>query len=186
MSRLKAISPRSATGEAKDLLEAVQSNLGMVPNMVRAMANSPAALDGYLQLAGSLSKGSLSAKQCEQIALAIAQANASDYCLAAHTAIGKMLGLTADQIRDSRLGTAVDHKTDILIRFACKIVETRGHVTDADLEHVRSAGFADGAIAEVVANVALNILTNYFNSAADTDVDFAPAPALQPESSKTA
>src|SRR6478735_449310 len=101
MSRLNRISPETATGKSKELLEAVNTKLGMVPNMMRVMANAPVVLDGYLQLSGSLSHGKLSAKVREQLALAIAEANRCEYCLAAHSAIGKMVGLTADQIRDS-------------------------------------------------------------------------------------
>src|SRR5262249_26496248 len=136
MSRFKAISPESATGKAKDLLEAVDAKLGMVPNMMRAMANAPAVLEGYLNLSGSLGKGTLSARTREQLALAIGQANQCDYCVAAHSAIGKTVGLTAEQIRDSRLGTAVDSKAEALIRFARRLVETRGRVTDGDIEGV--------------------------------------------------
>lgn len=178
MSRLNLIAPESATGKAKELLDAVKGKLGLVPNMTRAMANAPAALNGYLQLSGALAHGALPAKTREQIALAVAEANGCDYCLAAHTAIGKMAGLTADQIRDSRHGTAVDPKADALVRFARKVVDTKGRVTDADLRAVRAAGHDDGAIAEVVAHVALNVFTNYFNQVADTDIDFPRAEPL--------
>src|SRR5262245_50799976 len=153
----------------------------MVPNMMRAMANAPAVLDGYLSLSGALEKGRLSARTREQLALAVGQANQGDYCVAAHAAIGTAVGLTADQIRDSRLGTGVDSRIDALIRFARKLVETRGRVTDEDLDAVRAAGFDDGVIAEVVAQVALNIFTNYFNLVADTDLDFPGAPELRAE-----
>jgi uncharacterized peroxidase-related enzyme len=185
MSRVKAIAPEIATGKVKDLLDAVQSKLGMVPNSMRSMANSPAVLDGYLLLSGSLVKGTLSAKVREQIALAVGQINRCDYCLAAHSAIGKMVGLTDDQIRDSRLATAVDPKTDTLLRFACKLVDSRGQVSDGDVQVVRDAGFDDGAIAEVVANVALSVFTNYFNLAAGTDIDFPKVSALHVESATT-
>src|SRR3954470_13315981 len=107
MSRLTQLDPEAATGRAKELLGAVKSKLGLVPNMTRAMANAPAVLDGYLQFSGALNKGSLPAKVREQIALAVSQVNGCDYCLSAHSAIGRMVGLTAEQIRDSRLGTAV-------------------------------------------------------------------------------
>jgi len=185
MSRIKAVAPESATGKVKDLLDAVRSQLGMVPNSMRSMANSPAVLDGFLLLSGSLGKGALSAKVREQIALAVGQINRCDYCLAAHSAIGKMVGLTDDQIRDSRLATAVDPKTDALLRFARKLVDARGRVNDKDVQDVRDAGFDDGAIAEVVANVALSIFTNYFNLVAGTDIDFPKVPALHVESATT-
>ena len=175
MSRFHQIAPESATGKAKELLDAVKGKLGLVPNMTRAMANAPAVLNGYLQLSGALGQGILPAKTREQIALVVGQANGCDYCLAAHSTIGKMVGLTADQIRDSRHGTAIDPKADALIRFARKVVDSKGRVSDGDLQDVRDAGFDDGAIAEVVANVALNIFTNYFNHVAETDIDFPKA-----------
>ncbi len=175
MSRLDQISPEVATGKAKELLDAVKGKLGLVPNMTRAMANAPAVLDGYLSLSGALGKGALPAKTREQIALAVGQANGCDYCLAAHSAIGKMVGLTADQILDSRRGTSVDSKTDAIIRFARQVVEKQGRVTDADLADARIAGLDDSAVAEIVANVALNIFTNYFNHVAETDIDFPKA-----------
>jgi len=172
VSRFRAIRPESATGRARDLLDAVNARLGMVPNMMRAMANAPAVLDGYLRLSDALDKGMLSPRTREQLALAVGQANRCDYCVAAHAAIGRAVGLTAEQIRDSRLGTAVDSRAEALIRFALKLVETRGSVTDRDIEDVRGAGFDDVAIAEVVAQVALNVFTNYFNQVARPDVDF--------------
>src|SRR3954454_3159524 len=163
MARLTLILPEAASGRARELLDAVKDRLGLVPNMTRAMAHSPAALGGYLQLSGALGKGNLQAKVREQIALAVAQANGCDYCLAAHSAVGRMVGLTAEQIRDSRLGTAVDPKADALIRFALKVVDARGRVGNGDLDEVRRAGFDDAAIVEVVADVALHIFTNDFN-----------------------
>ena len=181
MARLTQISHEAASGRSRELLDAVKDRLGLVPNMTRAMANSPAALDGYLQLSGALGKGTLPARFREQIALAVAQANGCDYCLAAHSAVGRMAGLTADQIRDSRLGTAVDPRADALIRYALKVLDARGRVADTDLEEIRRAGFDDAAIAEVVANVALHVFTNYFNRLAGTDLDFPRAPALEPE-----
>lgn len=180
MARLTQISPKAATGRARELLDMVEVKLGLVPNMTRAMANSPAVLDGYLQLSGALGRGVLPAGLREQLALAVAQANGCDYCVAAHSAVGRMIGLTSEQIRDSRLGTAVDPKADALVRFALKVLDARGGVADADLEEVRRAGFDDAAIAEAAANVALHVLTNYFNRLAGTDLDFPPAPALEP------
>lgn len=153
----------------------------MVPNMTRAMATAPAVLDGYLQFSGALAQGTLSAKVREQIALAVAEANGCDYCLAAHTVGGKIVGLTTDQIRDSRLGTAVDGRTDALVRFARRVVEARGRVSGADLAAVRAAGWGDGAVGEVVANAALHLFTNYFNLVNDTELDFPPAAPLPVE-----
>lgn len=177
MSRIPQLNPETATGRAKELLDAVKGKMGLVPNMTRAMANSPATLDGYLSLSGALSEGSLSAKQRQQIALTVGEVNGCDYCLAAHSTIGKMVGLTAEQIMDSRRGTAVDSKADALVKFARRVVDERGRVSDLDLADARVAGLDDAALAEVVANVALNIFTNYFNQVAATDIDF---PKVEP------
>lgn len=181
MSRIQQLAPESATGKVQGLFTSVQSKLGMVPNMMRALGNSASALEAYLQFSASLTKGELTAQQREQIALAVSEANGCDYCLSAHSTIGRMVGLTSDQIRDSRLGTAVDGKNNALLQFVRKVVDKRGHVTDADLDGLRDHGFTDGQIAEVVANVAVNLFTNYFNHVAETDIDFPKAPALNME-----
>ncbi len=178
MSRIETVNPAQATGKAKELLDGVKSKLGMTPNMMRVMANSPAVLDAYLKFSGTLGGGELPAKTREQIALAVGQANSCDYCLSAHSAIGKMVGLNAGQIRDSRRGSSSEPSTDAVLRFARQVVDKRGLVSDADLDAVRSAGWDDGAIAEIVANVALNIFTNYFNHVAETEIDFPRAEAF--------
>ena len=172
MSRLIAIDPATATGKAKDLLTAVKGKLGLVPNMTRVMANSPAVLEAYLGFSGALGGGLLDAKTRESLALVTAQQNQCDYCLSAHSAIGKMVGLNPQQIAASRDGKAENPKTTAALVFSQRVVETRGAVTTSDLAAVREAGFNDGEIAEILAHVALNIFTNYFNKAADVDIDF--------------
>ncbi len=178
MSTFTLVTPETADGPAKELLVAVKAKMGRVPNMTRAMARAPAVLDAYLQMSGALAKGALAAKTREQIALTVGQANRCDYCLAAHSAIGKMVGLAPDQILAARQSHADDASTAALLRFAAAVVEKRGLVNAEDQAAVRSAGFGDDAIAEVVANVALNVFTNYFNHVAGTAVDFPAAPAL--------
>ena len=178
MSRIHQVVTESATGKARELLDAVKGKLGLVPNMTRAMANAPAVLDGYLSLSGVLGRGALSAKDRKRIALAVGQANGCDYCLAAHSAIGKMVGLTADQILDSRRGTSVESQSAALVQLARQVLDKQGRVSDADLANARTAGLDDAAIAEVVANVAINIFTNYFTHVAETDIDFPQAEPL--------
>ncbi|MEO8025979.1 MAG: carboxymuconolactone decarboxylase family protein [Bryobacteraceae bacterium] len=172
MSRIQAINPAEATGKAKDLLTAVQAKLGMTPNLMKTLANAPAALEGYLNLNAALATGVLDAKFREQLAIAVAQANSCEYCLSAHSAIGKMVGLPKDEIERSRQSHSADPKREGGLQFAQKIVVQRGEVTDVDLAAVRAAGYNDAEITEIVANVALNILTNYFNHVAQTVVDF--------------
>ena len=178
MSRLQALDPAAATGKAQALLEGVRKKLGVVPNMMRTMAASPSVLEGYLGLSGALGSGQLPAGLREQIALAVAQANDCGYCLAAHSLLGGKAGLAADDVLAARRGDASDPRAQAAIRFALAVVAARGGVSDAYLERVRGAGFGDGEIAEIVAHVALNVLTNYLNRVAATTIDFPPVPAL--------
>lgn len=178
MPRLKALDPKTATGPAKELMDTVKANMGKVPNILRTMANSPAALNAYLGFSGALKDGALSPELRECIALAVAQKNDCDYCLAAHTALGKMAGLGADEMINCRKGESTDARTAAAIRFALRTMETNGFVEEGDMAAVREAGFSDGDVAEIVAVVSLNIFTNLFNHVADTKIDFPKAPAL--------
>ena len=176
MPRIKAIEPDHATGEAKQLLDVVNDKFGMVPNLARTLANSPAVLKAYLAFGDALEASLLPATVREQIALTVSQANGCGYCVAAHCAIGKSVGLSDSELTDARQSSSPDSKVDIAIRFARQLVEGRGRIGDAELDRVRRAGYGDGEIAEIVANVALNIFTNYFNQVADTEIDFPLAP----------
>lgn len=172
MSRLKAIQTDSATGKAKELLEAVQAKLSITPNMTRVMANSPAVLEAYLSFSGALAGGSLNAKLREQLALAVGEQNSCQYCVSAHTAIGRMTGLSDTEIEAAREARSSAAKSAAALVFAQQIVAKQGRATQADVDTVRNAGFSDGEIAEIIAHVALNIFTNYFNNTTDVEVDF--------------
>ncbi|HTL18162.1 MAG TPA: carboxymuconolactone decarboxylase family protein, partial [Patescibacteria group bacterium] len=164
--------PAAATGKAKTLLDAVQSRFGMTPNSMRTMASSPAVLDAFLNLSGALAGGMLDAKAREQIALAVAEVNGCGYCLSAHAAVGKLVGLDDDMISQARRVKAANTKTGALLSLAQAITLQRGEISDETFRTARRAGLTDGEIAEVVANVALNIFTNYFNLVARTEIDF--------------
>jgi uncharacterized peroxidase-related enzyme len=172
MLRLSAIQTEQATGKSKQLLEAVQAKLSITPNMTRVMANSPAVLQAYLSFSGALAGGALNAKLREQIALEVGEQNACQYCVSAHTAIGKMTGLTDAEIGAAREANASSAKSAAALAFARQIVAKQGRATQADVDAVRNAGFTDGEIAEIIAHVALNIFTNYFNNTAGVGVDF--------------
>ena len=176
MPRLEAVAPSRTDGRAKDLLDGVQKKLGRTPNLMRTMANSPAALDGYLSFSGTLQTGVLSTAIREQIALTVGEVNGCEYCLTAHSAIGRMVGLVDSQIEASRSGLSDDPKVQAVLTFARRLVVERGRVSDTALADAKSAGVTDEEIAEIVANVARNIFTNYFNLVADTQVDFPAAP----------
>jgi uncharacterized peroxidase-related enzyme len=151
----------------------VSKQLGSVPNLFRLVANSPASIEGYLGLMGALGKGSLPAPTRERIALAVAQINGCDYCLSAHTYLGKNLAKLDDsEITANRNGASNDPKADAAVKFAALLTRERGHVNDDALQNVRLAGYSDPEIIEIVLHVALNTLTNYVNEVAKTDVDF--------------
>ena len=168
-----------APAASQPLLQVVEKQLGMVPNLFRLIANSPAALEGYLALSGALAKDSLPAPTRERIALAVAELNGCDYCLAAHSYIGaKMAKLDPAEIAANRRGQSTDPKADAAVRFAASVVNSRGHVSDDEVKAVKLAGYSDAQVVEIVLHVAVNTLTNYTNEVAQTVVDFPAVDAL--------
>ncbi|MGK5683567.1 carboxymuconolactone decarboxylase family protein [Actinoplanes sp. URMC 104] len=172
MSRIAAVDPAAAEGQARTLLGRVERALGVTPNMMRAMANSPAVLDAYLQFSGALSKGRLPHAVQEQIALTAAVENECGYCLAAHTVLGARAGVSQEDLVAGRSAQASDPKVEAALTFAKQIIASKGFVSDAEVDKVRAAGYDDGEIGEIVAAVALNTFTNYFNSVGQTTLDF--------------
>lgn len=166
----------AAPEAARPLLEAVNKQIGSVPNLFRLVANSPAALEGYLGMSGALAKGRLPAQTRERIALAVAQINACGYCLAAHSFMASKLAKLDDaEIAANRGGRSQDAKADAAVRFAASVATQRGHVSDAEVAAVRAAGYDDAQIVEIVQHVALNTWTNYINEVAQTVIDFPAA-----------
>lgn len=178
MPRIQPVNKDNADPATANLLGTVKKKLGIVPNIIATMANSTAVANAYLGFSQSLSGGSLPARLREQIALVVGETNNCDYCVAAHTALGKGAGLTEAETCDARRAQAKDEKEEAALVFAQKVVSERGWVSDEDVQRVRQAGYTDGEIGEIVANVALNIFTNYFNHVAGTEVDFPAAPEL--------
>jgi uncharacterized peroxidase-related enzyme len=172
MNRISQLDPAQATGKTKQLFDGVQAKLGLVPNLFRVFGNSPAALEGFLNFSGALANGVLSVQVREQIALAVAEINYCSYCLSAHTYIGGKVGLNEKQIADARHAAAASEETDAILKLARSIIVQRGEVSDSDFKAARTAGLGDDEIVETVANVSLNVLTNYLNHVARTVVDF--------------
>lgn len=173
MSRLPIPTVDSAPVAAQPLLAAVKQSLGTVPNLMKLLATSPAALEGYLSLNTALGKGSLEVGLRESIALAIAEYNRCDYCLSAHSYLGQHVAkLSASQINAARHARSDTPRVDAALNFALKIAQQRGRIDEADLATIKLAGFDDAAVLEIVLNVALNVLTNYVNNVARTDIDF--------------
>ncbi len=163
----------AAPAASRSLLEAVRKQLGLVPNLFRMVANSPAALEGYVGLLGALGKGALPAATHERIALAVAELNGCDYCLSAHAYLGKNVAKLDDgEMTANRSGSSNDIEADAAVRFATRVLRQRGHVSDDDVRAVRAAGYTDAQIIEIVQHVALNTWTNYVNNVARTEIDF--------------
>ncbi|MEO2215676.1 carboxymuconolactone decarboxylase family protein [Chromobacterium vaccinii] len=173
MNRIAIPAAEHIPAASQPLLAAVQQQLGMVPNLMKLLAHSPAALEGYLSLNGSLAKGRLDAALRERIALAVAEFNGCDYCLSAHSYLAKHVAkLGDDEIAAARDFASADARQDAALRFALNVAERRGRVADAELVALSEAGFDEAETLEIVLTVALNILTNYVNNAAATTVDF--------------
>ena len=175
MPRIRPIDLQKASGKSRQLLDEVQAEWGMSPNIVRTLAHAPVVLEGYLGFSNALSEGVLSAELREQIAVSVAEANHCDYCLAAHSALARTVGLSEEAIMDARCGASPDRKVEAVLGFARQIVAKRGRLDDGDLARLRDAGYRDEEIVEIIANVAINIFTNYFNHVAATEVDFPSA-----------
>ncbi len=174
MSRLSTpATVADAPAASQPMLEAVKKQLGVVPNLFRLVSSSPAALEGYLGLSAALGKGALPAQTRERVALAVAEINGCDYCLSAHTYLGKNLAKLDDaEITANRNGASNDPKADAAVRFAAKVVRLRGHVGEEDVRAVKAAGYSDAQVIEIVLHVALNTWTNYINEVGKTEIDF--------------
>ena len=172
MARINIVTAESASPEQKSLFAAIQAQLGMVPNFLKVFANSPAALRAFLGLHGIAGEGSLDPQTRERIALALAQQNSCEYCLSAHTAIGRKAGLDGAEIEANRAGTSRDEKAAVAVRFARSLVAHMGEVTTAELLEMREAGYSESDIVEVITHVGMNILTNLIGRASRVEIDF--------------
>lgn len=178
MNRVSLIDRNATSPERKQLLDGIHGAFGTTPNMFRAVANSPAALKSMWGAFGALGGGKIGPALGEQIAVAVADRNACNYCLAAHTALGRKAGVSADTLHAAQAGQSSDPGTQAALDFALKVVDARGQIGEADVQVVRDAGFDDEAVVEIMAHVALNLFTNYVNVAFAVPVDF-PAVALR-------
>lgn len=179
MNRIPLIDRNSTTPERKQLLDAIHAAFGASPNMFRAVANAPAALRSMWGSFGALGKGVIGAQLGEQIAVAVANRNACDYCLAAHTALGRKAGVSGEALAAAQTGESADPRTAAVLRFVLQLVNERGQVDAADVQALRDQGVNDEQIVEIVAHVALNLFTNYVNVALGVPVDF-PGVKLRP------
>jgi len=179
MPAIPPIDPTQATGATAESLAAARRKLGRLPNLFLTLAKSPAALQAYFRLSEALEAGEFSAKQREQVALAVAEANACGYCLAAHSAIGSLVGLKPSEIASAREGRAANARDEAIASLARRIVEARGNLDAAEVARWKARGLSESDILETLAVVVLNILTNYTNHIAGTEIDFPQVHALK-------
>ncbi len=172
MPQIQPVDPALTEGKSRELLQSVQKQLGMVPNMMKTLAHSPAVLEGYLQFGARLSGGLLSSKLQEKIAVAVAGLNQCGYCASAHTAIGKKVEVEAEELLKNLLGESDDVQTSAVLSFVKTVVKKRGRLSENELERLRAVGFSDAEIIEIIAHVGINTFTNYFNNIAGTVIDF--------------
>lgn len=172
MSRIELQTRETAVDASRQMLDQVQGAFGATPHMFRAVANSPSALASMWGSFGALGSGTLGAKLGEQLAVAIADLNDCEYCLSAHTALGRKAGASAEEMSAAQAGQSHDPKTAAALTFVTRVVRNRANISDADVDALRQVGFDDGAIMEIMAHVALNTFTNYVNVAFNVPVDF--------------
>ncbi len=172
MARIETITHKTATPDQQALLDAVRHKLGMVPNFLAVLCQSPEALQAFLGLHQIAETGALDAQTRERIALVIAQENSCQYCVSAHSAIGRKAGLTNDEIAANRNGSSQDQKAQAALSFATAINTHKGDLTDAEFQAIRQAGYSDAEIVEIIVHVGMNILTNMIGKISDTEIDF--------------
>lgn len=172
MSRINVIEKTSANAEQLELLTTIENQLGMIPNFLKVLANSPVALRAFLGLYGVANAGEIDALTRERIALALAQQNNCEYCVSAHTAIGQKTGLSRQEIQNARAGTSEDIKAAAIVKFANALMEKRGEVSSAEITTVRNSGVTDAELIEIITHVGMNFLTNILGKASLVEIDF--------------
>ncbi|MDX1957878.1 MAG: carboxymuconolactone decarboxylase family protein [Leptospiraceae bacterium] len=176
MANVNLVNSVLSQGKKKEMLEEISKTFGATPAMFRAIGNSESALESMWGSFKALGKGKIGAQLGEQIAVAVADVNRCEYCLAAHTKLGIGAGLSPDIMKEAQLGKSNDPKTLAVLDFSVKLTKKKGKVTKEDLDELRKFGYGDDEIAEIIAHVALNIFTNYTNIALGVDVDFPKIP----------
>ncbi len=172
MQRIAQAHEEDISPQTTEMLDGVRAKMGMVPNIIQTMANSPATLASYLGFSGAVNEGILSAQLREQIALTAAGTNQCDYCASVHTIVGDQLGLDKDELAHNLVGKSRDPKTQAALLLTKEIIEKRGHVSDMCLEHTQANGFSHEEILEIFSVTMLNMFTNYFNHMVETEIDF--------------
>ena len=179
MKILKALTPDQVDESTQEVFAAIKQKVGMLPNLYAAMGNSPQLLEGFLTFEATLKSGSFSTKENEAIALAVSQANGCNYCLSAHSAMGKMAGFSESDVIDIRRGVVEDGKLNALISLALELTEKRGKASQEAIDNFLSAGYDHKAFAELIGMVAVRSITNSIFSNGEFEIDFPKAASLE-------
>ena len=174
MSRLSVPQIENATGATAEVYAQLKKAIGSVPNTFAAIgAHGPAALKAVLAADAVLASGSLSKRDQETIKLVISGVAGCDYCVAAHSLLGKLSGLKPEELKAIRNGTSTgDAKRDALVRFVRRLARTSGTVSEGEFEAIKAAGYSDAQLVDISLAFATTVFTNVFNRINDTDVDF--------------
>lgn len=178
MTRVKPVTMQEAKEDVKEIYKNLEKKMGKVLNIFQNMGNSPAVLKAYLSLSEAANQTTLSPKLREEIALIVGQTNHCQYCLSAHTAIAKGLGIKEQDILNARQGESKDPKDQAILKFVKAVVESRGRIQNQDIANLKAAGVNDTELVEILLLINLNMFTNYFNLVTDPKIDFPLAPEL--------
>jgi uncharacterized peroxidase-related enzyme len=177
MSRLYTPALESATGATAEVYAQIKKSIGRVPNAMAAIgAHGPEALKAILQAEAVLATSTLSKQDQETIKLVVSAHVGCDYCVAAHSLVGKMAGLTPDTLESIRNGKATgDEKRDALVQFVRTLAKGYGTITDAQFAAIKAAGYTDAQLVDISLAIAVTSFTNTFNRINDTPLDFPSA-----------
>jgi uncharacterized peroxidase-related enzyme len=185
MVRIAIPTKETAPSQSKPILERYERNLGVAPNFFSLISRSPDVLSAEANMHAILGK-SLGHDTRERIHIMTAEVNGCNYCLSVHTYVGgKFNHLSKEEMEVNREGHSTDPKADAAVQFPYHVAKSRGHVSDADFEAVRAAGFTDEQIIDIVAETAFSFTTNLFNNTFKTDID-AFVPPLETRYDKAA
>lgn len=168
----------NAPAATRPLLAQLKQAIGMVPNVYATIGHSPGSLASVLAWGEAVGKGALSKREVEQLNLHISELNGCGYCVSAHSALGARVGLSQEDIEDSRSGRGTNERENAILAFARRVVRTGGSRAGTDLARLREAGVSDAEVIDILAVVALNAFRNAVNIVGETEIDFPKAPRL--------
>jgi AhpD family alkylhydroperoxidase len=179
MNTLQPVTFEQANENSKEILKAVKNKIGMIPNLYAAMGVSDKLLGGFLSFTETLKSGEFSAKEYEAIALATSQANDCNYCLSAHTAIGKMNGFTEEETLELRTNTIANSKLNALVSLTSEFIANNGHPAEIAINNFFKEGYNKTAFAELIGIISLTTITNNIFHNGGFDIDFPKAQQIE-------